>query len=123
MQYIHLNDDSYILHTSKGMTTLNRKTFNFHTIKNLIKKGAEEAQILPLLETPKLPDGLFELFIHEEEDKPAVLSVKNTKSDGNPVWGPLGGTGLCHPYEDDSDYLGMYACEADMISDWPEYCL
>ncbi len=69
MQYIHLSDDSYILHTSEGITTLTRKTFNFHTIKRMINEGAEEDQIFPLLEPPELPDGLFELFLYKDGEK------------------------------------------------------
>ena len=122
MQHIHLNDDSYILHTSKGMTTLNRKSFNFHTIKTLLKKGAEEVDILPLLETPSMPDGIFELYLHQSTD---TMMIKHILADGTCVeWTRLNNVTVeCDDVHNTSKFVGVYVSEQDIMADWPEYLL
>ena len=122
MQYIHLNDDSYILRTSEGMTTLNRKTFNFHTIKALLKKGAEEEDILPLLKTPDMPNGIFELYLHQKTD---TMMIKHTTDGGVAVeWTRLNNeTTVCHDEDGARKFVGVYVSEQDIMADWPEYLL
>lgn len=121
MQYIHLNDDSYILHTSEGMTTLNRKSFNFHRIKKLISEDAEEGEILSLLETPSLPDGLYELYLHPDSD---TMAIKHLKDGGSVTWTNLNNENTIintdNPFV---EFIGVYASEQDIMADWPEYCL
>lgn len=120
MQYIHLNDDSYILHTSEGMTTLNRKSFNFHTIKSLINKGADEDKVLPLLETPELPNGLYELYLDENNND---MHIKHMKKEGEVNWSTLGSGNPGAITADSGTFMGVYASEQDIMSDWPEYII
>lgn len=127
MQYIQLSDDSYILNTSKGMDIITRKKLNFNRIKTLIDKGAEEPEILPLLETQPLPDGIIELYIHKENntlllrkfseespEKPMCSSLIESK---NPV------NINKHTIDRDLEFLGVYVSEEDIMVDWPEYIL
>ena len=122
MQHIHLNDDSYILHTSKGITTLSRRSFNFHKIKTLIKKGAEESDILPLLETPEMPNGIFELYRHPNSD---TLIIKHILNGGISVeWTNLNNVNLVLSVDEAPlEYMGVYVSEQDIMADWPEYLL
>ena len=122
MQYIHLNDDSYILRTSEGMTTLNRKTFNFHTIKTLLKKGAEEEDILPLLKTPSMPNGIFELYLHQPTD---TMMLKHILNGGIDVeWTRLNNNEtFCNDEANARKFVGVYVSEQDIMADWPEYLL
>ena len=122
MQHVHLNDDSYVIHTSKGMSILNRKTFNFHTIKTLLKKGADEDTILPLLKTPSMPDGIFELYLHQDTD---TMLIRHILSDGIRVeWSRLNNIDTyCADEENTRKFIGMYVSEQDIMADWPEYLL
>jgi len=122
MQHVHLNDDSYILHTSKGMTILNRKTFNFHRIKTLLKKGVEEETVLPLLVTPSMPNGIFELYLHEDTD---TMLIKHIINGGiSTDWSKLNNTDNVRiPEVEELKFIGMYVSEQDIMADWPEYLL
>lgn len=122
MQYIHLNDDSFVLRTSNGMSTLTRKSFNFNKIKRLLKKGAEEEKILPLLEPPKLPNGVFQAYL--DLSKKCLMYTNLYEKDGQVVheFYLMDGT----PYffdPNNSKFMGVYASKADLISDWPEYAI
>lgn len=120
MQYIHLNDDSYILHTSKGIATLNRKTFNFHTIKHLINKGVEECEVLPLLETPELPNGLYELYLSKDIN---VMHIKHIQKEGGVTWSSLNSAQVHDVSAENVTFVGVYANEQDIMADWPEYII
>lgn len=122
MQHIHLSDDSYILHTSKGMTTLTRKSFNFHKIKTLIKKGVDESEILPLLEIPDMPNGIFELYLHADSD---TLIIKHIRNGGIfTEWKNLNNANiLLNADAVPLTFMGVYVSEKDIMADWPEYLL
>lgn len=120
MQYIHLNDDSYILHTSKGVATLNRKMFNFNKIKRLISNSAAEEKILPLLEPPKLPDGLYEAYLHQ--DTMYIKHTCDTADDCKITWNKAGSKNLTDSVPD-AKFMGVYTSEDELIADWPEYLL
>ena len=122
MQHVHLNDDSYILHTSKGMTILNRKTFNFHRIKTLLKKGVEEETVLPLLVTTSMPNGIFELYLHEDTDTMMIKHIINGGIDTK--WSRLNNIDKAPSASaGDSKFIGVYVSEQDIMADWPEYLL
>lgn len=122
MQHIHLNDDSYILHTSKGITTLNRRSFNFNKIKTLIKKGAEEADILPLLSIPEMPNGIFELYLHVDSN---TMLIKHMLHGGMTTnWSNLNNVStIINHQEAPLQYQGVYVSVEDIMEDWPEYIL
>ena len=123
MQYIKLNNDSYILHTSKGATQFTRNSFNFHKIQKLVEEGAEEEVIAPLLEAPELPDGIYMLYkdpiVNKLFYKHSIF--RNGKLDEYYCW-------LHKPLEQGQDwdtyeFLGNYSSIQDIKYDWPEYLL
>lgn len=122
MQYIHLSNDSYIIHTTKGTYTLTRESFNFNKVKRLLSNNVEEEKILPLLEPPVLPDGIYkayvipalsEMYYMHITDIPGKGVVKTYKNlSGNDIIG-----------SELDKLVGVYASKEDLILDWPEYTI
>jgi hypothetical protein len=123
MQYIHLSNDSYILKTSKGIHNFTRKSFNFNKIKKLINKGAPEEKVIPYLETPKLTNGIFELYINTGIDKMFYCHIEehNGRVYSEYYW--LGGEDEDYVDESKEEFVGVYASKEDIIEDWPEYII
>lgn len=123
MRYIHLNDDSYIIHTSQGVKTLNRKSFNFNKIKKLVKNGAAEEDILPLFATPELPDGIYQAYLGGEEKHYMCYSHITEGPEGvkELYYSLTSGAQVSKKPED--KFMGVYASKADLIADWPEYTI
>lgn len=119
MRYIHLNNDSYILYTSKGMVTLTTKSFNFHKIKNFLDKNVEEEEILPLLETPELPDGVFEAYLSKDNQ----MLYKHFSNDPKKQVRVLKLNDFGADSIEDLTFIGVYASKKDLMDDWPEYLL
>ena len=126
MHYIHLSDNSYIVKTAMGLSTLDRKSFNFNKIKDLINKGSTETEILPLLKAPELPNGIYEAYLIPEEDK---VAIKNTiEVEGHTTFSvfwlsePQGNT-VRHFKESKTKFLGVYSSMEEVTQDWPEYAL
>lgn len=122
MQHIQLSDDSYVINTSEGMKMMNLKSFNFHKIKSLLAKGVGEDKVLPLLETPTLPNGLFELYLCEDSD---TLYVKNITEGNPPSWSTINHKegSLLITNEENVKFMGVYASEKEIMADWPEYVI
>jgi hypothetical protein len=121
MQYIHLSNDSYILRTSQGMHTLERESFNFNKIKRLLSNNAEEEKILPLLQPPELPDGIYKAYIVPSKND--MYFVHITKSDKSVNTNYYWLNGEEAPDNLPSKFAGVYASKEDLILDWPEYTI
>ena len=126
MHYIHLSDNSYIVKTAMGLSTLDRKSFNFNKIKDLINKGSAETEVLPLLKVPELPDGIYEAYLIPKEDR---VAIKNTiEVEGHTTFSvfwlsePQGGI-VRHFKEAEATFLGVYSSIEEITQDWPEYAL
>lgn len=119
MRYIHLNDDSYIIHTSKGLVTLTRKSFNFNKIKRMLKKGVEEEDIFPLLTTPPLTDGIYEAYLNTDEQYMCYLHTQETPKGVTQTYLSLNGVQISKL--DNDKFVGIYASKQDLLDDWPEY--
>jgi hypothetical protein len=125
MQYIQLSDSSFILHTTKGAVTLNRTSFNFNKIKIMLDKGTlQEYNLLPLLEPPELPDGVFELYVPCTDR----LYYKQTREVNGVVKSHYYWVGDEREHDMVSDdisstakFLGVYASVKDIMFDYPEY--
>jgi hypothetical protein len=125
MQYIQLSDSSFILHTTKGAVTVNRTSFNFTRIKAMLDKGTlQEYNLLPLLEPPELPDGVFELY----ESITCKLVYKQTRELKGVVYSDYKIVGTETVMIDISEglletlvFLGVYASVKDIMFDYPEY--
>lgn len=128
MRYIHLNNDSYIIYLSTGIRTVTRTSFNFNKIKRLINNGANEAQILPLLKIPSLPNGIYEAYT-EINKKTNRLVYLHTAPDGVQKLQDFttGYELTLSPSElilsDDMNFVGVYASFEALTEDWPEYLL
>lgn len=122
MQYIHLNNDSYILKTSKGIHNFTRKSFNFNKIKKLIQKDAPEEKVLPYLKPPDLVDGIFEAYIDTNIDKMFYKHIEEVNGNVYSEYYWLGGE---PDYTDEpkEEFVGVYASKKDIIDDWPEYVI
>lgn len=123
MRYIHLNNDSYVLYLSSGLKTVTRTSFNFHKIQKLISHGAEEQDILPLLEVPPLPNGIYKAYeidgkmVYTHTSEHGICTTKNLQTNRETS---------THPEDDetlDSNFVGVYASLEELMDDWPEYLL
>lgn len=123
MRYIHLSSDSYILQTSKGPVTLTKKSFNFHKIKRLMQNNATEEEILPLLKIPKLPEGLFQAYV-DNENKMYYINIVETSSEilSQTFW-LNGNPAMLLPDSQNNVFMGVYASKQELIADWPEYAI
>lgn len=120
MDYVQLSNDVLILHTSKGICNLNRYSFNFNLILDLLKQNASEEKILPLLKTPDTPNGVYFAYLHKKTD---VLFLKH-KLNGNENIIVLGNSKVS--FTDDQNnhtFLGVYSSIEDVNRDWPEYVI
>lgn len=123
MRYIHLNDDSYIIHMTKGMVTLNRKSFNFNKIKRMLRNDAAEGDILPLLTTPCLNDGIYQAYLIPKENIMFINHLVETPSGMETTTDWLSRSSDSKFDKDDIKFMGVYASKADLIADWPEYTI
>ena len=122
MQYIQLSNDSYVLYLSNELKRVSRTSFNYHKIQKLVKKGASEAEILPLLEVPHLPDGTYEAY----KANTTTMLYLHTMVDGIQRLRILHNDRLqdmTRLEEKDVEYMGIYASLEDLMEDWPEFLL
>ena len=120
MHYIRLSNDSFILHTSIGLQTITRKTFNYNKIQKYIVKGEPESKILPLLEVPPLPDGIYEAYKSNDQ----LLYMHTANSGMQEVKDVKTGRVQTLDVEDiekNTEFVGIYASFEDLVEDWPEY--
>jgi len=121
MQYIHLNNDSYIIHTSQGAFTLTRESFNFNKVKRLLSNDAEEDKVLPLLTPPELPDGVFKAFLTYSGEVMYILHYQEEDGTITTTCQNFNGVNMAH--SPDAKLMGIYASKEDLILDWPEYTI
>lgn len=121
MQYVRLDNNSYIVNLTTGMATITRKSFNYHKIKRLIEKNAAEEDILPLLVPPETPNGVYEVYFKPQTDTLYYLNQKGFNDDGTPR--TMGGSVYYQADTTQDDFLGIYASIEDIYVDWPEYSI
>jgi hypothetical protein len=127
MQYIHLNDDSFIIQTSQGTHNVSRTSFNFNRLTKLIRKeDVIEKEILDLLVTPDLPDGVFQAYLYKKLDQLVYQHIRevgtgvvsaffNIKGENFPVDSKT--------FKSTYTFLGIYASKEEVLLDWPEYVI
>lgn len=121
MQYIQMKNETLILNTSKGSHQLNPRSFNYNKLKRLLAAGAEEVDVLPLLEPVDLPDGLYEAFLVPTTDELYYIHMRDSETQGcisNTHWATRKPKGV---NAKDKRLLGVYASLVDLKMDWPEY--
>lgn len=124
MHYIQLNDDSVILNTQKGPITLTRKNFNFNKIKNMLKQQKTEEEILPFLEPPNLPEGLYYLYLIPKFNEVFYEHIQDTEKGVNTDYKDMSGNYIQYDsIKEPAKLLGVYASLKDIIDDWPEYTI
>jgi hypothetical protein len=124
MQHIQLDNNSFILNINGTLTTITRKSFNFNKISKLLKEEAPEENIVPLLKTPDLSNGVYEIYIFPSTD--AIFYKHFTKGSTTPTTLTVLGNTKQHssiPKDWENYFVGVYASEADIKADWPEYFL
>lgn len=121
MQHVKLSNDKYIIQTSKGMYTLTPCSFNFNKIKKLINYNASEEEILPLLKTPELPDGVYKAYLIPSQGVMHIMHIKETPLDVIKLYTTMDGTEINEP--NDAKFVGIYASKQELIADWPEYTI
>ena len=130
MHYIKTADGNMHINMDDGVRTINRKSFNYNKIKNLLEvSDTTTAELVPLLRVPDLPNGVYEAYlsvsvgkmyyIHTNEDdmKGPVSNTKWLDGKGYDRYGGAPGSGT------KDEFLGVYASVADLVEDWPEYVL
>ena len=124
MQYIHMNDDTYIIQTTQGPKTLTRKSFNFTKIKRMIRNNAPEEDIFLLLEPPKLTNGIYQLFLIPTCNQLYYQHFQDTEEGTIETYKTINGEGIDFvPDEMPRKLLGVYTSVKEMIADWPEYTI
>lgn len=126
MHYVKLVNNNVLLRTSEGVVTLTPRSFNFRKVLRLLDKGAEEEEVLPLLVTPKLPDGLFEVYVNEEANYLILHNYVEKEGGTQEITTEVFGTTESYrnlPKTKLTDLAGVYASKAAVIEDWPEYML
>jgi len=118
MRYIQLTNDSYVLYTPQGLKTITKKSFHYHKIQKLVRQGADADEILPLLESPLLLNGLYEAYL--QDDKMIYL---HTEENGIQKVVELMTNRLLGETLDETtaEFMGVYASLDDLMEDWPEY--
>jgi len=111
--HIKMTDDSVTLQLSTGSRTITPKSFNYLKICKLLDSSSE-ADILPLLIVPPLPDGIYHLYLvdtiliteHITETSSETRSLTDESS-----WSSKA----------PRTFLGIYAAIDDIRDDYPEY--
>lgn len=123
MQYVLLSDNSYILQLSTHMEVIEPKRFYFRKIKKLIDAGTEEETILPLLQIPPLPNGVFEAYEFPDDGQMLYLHIdlKGTRK----IYDLNRNQEVTLSSEAESNlyqnFAGVYASIEELQDDWPEY--
>lgn len=119
MTYIQLKQERYLLKTSIGPKEIHPRSFNYTKILALIDSGAGEDEILPLLTTPELKDGVYEGYISPQHN---VMYIKHTTtSSSKTYWAGQVVEGLKIDEVKNPTYAGIYPSLESMQEDWPEY--
>ena len=123
MQYITINDGSFILKVGGSTKTFSIKSFNYHKIKRAIKEERSEEFITSLMKTPSLPEGVYELYSkgtrlyatqYKDTEEP-IIHIINSGQDN----------ALNTIYESKTakKFLGVYESLKAIKEDWPEFFL
>lgn len=125
MNYIALNNDTYVLRFNGKTVRISKKqTIGFSKIVQLLKEGGREEEIAELLaEKPsKLPVQLY--LNTTTNDMTAVLIGSDNYLEyvflkTGKQYRPSTG------FEDNPDieFIGLYKSLNDVKEEWPEYCL
>ena len=121
MQYIQMTNDTLVVSTSKGSHQLNTRSFNYNKLKKLLESGADEEEVLPLLEPVELPEGIYEAYLIPSSNDLYYIHMEDSETQGcisKTVWvtgRPMDSKTL------DKRLLGVYASLLDLKMDWPEY--
>ena len=125
MKYIETVDGNLHIRTLAGTKVISNRNFNYKKIKTLLENGAKSKDIFPLLEEPAMPDGMYEVFLLEEENIMYYLHTTTTDT-GGPISSRTrldGKTSLSDDHASRAKFAGVYVSVDDIIEDWPEYAL
>jgi hypothetical protein len=122
MHYVQLNNDSVILSTSEGVFTLNRYCFNYNKIVTCLKHNTVEKELLPLLEKPDTPNGVFFAYLDELTNRILIEHRHNNQSTGRYL-NKTSSSSLERENIDNMEFLGVYLSEKDICKDYPEYAI
>ena len=125
MKYIETSDGKLHLNTLRGTAVVSNRSFNYHKIKKLLKKGAKGKEILPLLEQPAMPDGIYEAFLIENKNLMYYIHTTTTNTGGptSTVRCLNGDNHVSNVNAEQGNFVGMYLSVKDILEDWPEYAL
>ena len=118
LTHVLLPDGTIIFQLPAGSHFVTPLSFNYRKIyRNL---PISEEDLLPLLKTPLLPDGIFYLYQHD--DTISYHQISNTTNNRFILK-----DGKFRSYStNDQNYqkhIGVYASLTDIINDYPEYFL
>lgn len=117
MNYSILNNDCYVVVTSKGMKTFDKYHLNFSKLVDVITSTEpSEKEFLKLMVQPQTPNGVYTAY---EEGESMVLFYSITKdtteyysADGNSAKKPSALT-----------FLGVYASLQELMEDNAPYLI
>ena len=123
MQYIQLSN-SYIINTLQGTYTLTKESFHFNKIKRLLAKNVSENEILPLLKSPKLSNGVYKAYLILDTKEMYYVHIQNTDIEIIQEFNMLNGTDFKEITDKQiTEFMGIYTSKEELISDWPEYLI
>lgn len=125
MQYIQLKKDTYIVQTSEGPKTIHPYMLNFNKVLRLLKQNAKEEDILALLDSTELHDGIYEAYYHKDSNNIFYsFFAKEPKNLRDAALISLKDNGIATDIsKEDCEFLGVYASLQDIKLEWPEYSL
>jgi hypothetical protein len=90
----------------------------------MINNNVLEEEIFPLLESPKLTNGIYQLFLIPTCNKLYYQHLKDTEKGTVETYKTITGDNIDFvPDEMPRKLLGVYTNVQDMITDWPEYTI
>lgn len=78
IKHILMADKSIILQLSTGPKTITPRSFNYNKIVKLLPTTEEE--LLPLLQTPPLPNGIFYFYLDDHDKYWVTIIHKDTSN-------------------------------------------
>ncbi|AGM47036.1 hypothetical protein AD45P3_00490 [Alteromonas phage vB_AmaP_AD45-P3] len=125
MNYIALNNDTYVLRFNGKTTRISKKqTVGFSRIVQILKEGGDKEEIIKILSEKQIKRPV-RLYLSTKSNQMTAVFLND---DGYLRYLDLKSGKEYTPHanfenEPDTDFVGLYASLNSVKEEWPEYCL
>ncbi|AGM47152.1 hypothetical protein BZG00_15730 [Salinivibrio kushneri] len=125
MNYIALNNDTYVLRFNGKTTRISKKqTVGFSRIVQILKEGGDKEEIIEILSEKQIKRPV-RLYLSTKSNQMTAVFLND---DGYLRYLDLKSGKEYTPRanfenEPDTDFVGLYASLNSVKEEWPEYCL